>query len=195
MKDFVFDGNDRCLDFLNTEMFEGDQRIELLEDYSDVVDWLKVSGLIDSEMANEILFDKRTNRQKVIKDIKSFRSTLKNVIKDLTLGKPPGEPSIKAINQILKTNKVYSQIHNHNGDIELVTIPTSPNYDPLVLIAKTAVELLTQKDLALIKNCGDPVCTLLFYDESKNHTRRWCSMNRCGNRAKAAIHYRKMKNP
>lgn len=38
MKTFVLDGNDRCLDFLNTEMFEGDQRIELLEDFTDLVD-------------------------------------------------------------------------------------------------------------------------------------------------------------
>ena len=48
MKAFVLDGNDRCLDFLNTEMFEGDQRIELLEDFTDLVDWLKVSGLVNA---------------------------------------------------------------------------------------------------------------------------------------------------
>jgi predicted RNA-binding Zn ribbon-like protein len=193
MKDFVLDGNDRCLDFLNTEMYEGDQRIELLEDFADIVDWLKVSGLIDSKTANEILIDKKVNKQKVLRDIRGFRSNIKKMIKEISLGKPSGYPGIKAINQILKTNKVYTQVHNHNGNFELMTIPTSPNHDPLVLIAETVVDLLTQKDLSLIKNCSDPLCTLLFYDESKNHTRRWCSMNRCGNRAKAAIHYKKVK--
>ena len=81
MKDFVLDGNDRCLDFLNTEMYEGDQRIELLEDFIDIVDWLKVSGLIDSKTANEILIDKKVNKQKVLREIRGFRSNIKKMIK------------------------------------------------------------------------------------------------------------------
>jgi len=48
MRAFVLDRNDWCLDFLNTAMFEGDQRIELLEDFTDLVDWLKVSGLVNA---------------------------------------------------------------------------------------------------------------------------------------------------
>jgi len=193
MKEFVFDGNDRCLDFINTEMFEGDQRLDLLEDFTDIVDWLKASGLVGSETADEILIDKNINQQKVFKHVISFRSNLKNMVKELARGKLPGESGIKAINQILKTNKVYSQLHNQNDRIELVTVPIKQSHDPLRLIAESAVELLTQKDLALVKKCNDPVCTLLFYDESKNHSRRWCSMNRCGNRAKASIHYRRKK--
>lgn len=194
MKEFVFDGNDRCLDFINTEMYEGDQRIELLDDFSDIVDWLKVSGLVDSRIAKELMSDNNLNKKKVLKYVKSFRSNLKNLVKEMARGKFPGESGIKAINQILKTNKVYSLLHNHNGSIELVTVPVKQSHDPLILLAECAVELLTQKDLALVKKCNDPVCTIFFYDESKNHTRRWCSMNRCGNRAKASSHYRKMKN-
>ena len=193
MKEFVFDGNDRCLDFLNTEMFEGDQRLDLLEKFSDLVDWLKVSGLVDSRIAKELMSDNNLNTKKVLKDVKSFRSRLKTMAKELSRGKLPGESGIKTINQILKTNKVYSQLHNQNDRIELVTVPFKQSHDPLRLIAESAVELLTQKDLALVKKCNDPVCTLLFYDESKNHSRRWCSMNRCGNRAKASIHYRRKK--
>ncbi len=193
MKAFVLDGNDRCLDFLNTEMFEGDQRIELLEDFTDLVDWLKVSGLVDSGTGKELLNDKKINKEKILKHVKSFRSKLKKMVKELSLGKLPGEPGIKAINQILKSNKAYPQVHMHNGKVELMAIPITQYNDPLRLIAESAVELLTQKDLALVKKCNDPVCTLFFYDESKNHTRRWCSMDRCGNRAKASIHYRRKK--
>lgn len=195
MKDFIFDGNDRCLDFLNTEMFEGDQRVELLEEFVDMVDWLRVSGLVDREGAKEILANKQTYKEKVLKNIRDFRSNLKIMVKNLSLGNLPGDSSLEAINQILKTNMIYTQVNNDNGKFELRTIPINFNYDPLVLIAETAVEMLTQKDLSLIKNCNDPLCTLFFYDESKNHTRRWCSMSRCGNRAKAAIHYRKNKIP
>ena len=193
MKEFILDGNDRCLDFINTEMYEGDQRLDLLEDFSDLVDWLKVSGLVDSRIAKELMNDNNLNTKKVLKRVKSFRSKLKTMVKELARGKLPGESTLKAINQILKTNKVYSQVHMHDGSFELMTIPTNQYNDPLRLIAESAVELLTQKELALVKKCSDSVCTLFFYDESKNHSRRWCSMDRCGNRAKASLHYRRKK--
>jgi predicted RNA-binding Zn ribbon-like protein len=32
--------------------------------------------------------------------------------------------------------------------------------------------------------CADPTCTTVFYDHSKNHSARWCSMQTCGNRNK-----------
>lgn len=34
------------------------------------------------------------------------------------------------------------------------------------------------------KECGSPTCRAVFYDRSKNHTGRWCSMRTCGNRMK-----------
>ncbi|WP_407565669.1 CGNR zinc finger domain-containing protein [Streptomyces sp. 184] len=37
-----------------------------------------------------------------------------------------------------------------------------------------------------IRGCANPECVLWFYDTSKNGRRRWCSMEGCGNRAKAA---------
>jgi predicted RNA-binding Zn ribbon-like protein len=35
-----------------------------------------------------------------------------------------------------------------------------------------------------LKACAGPDCRSVFYDRSKNHSGRWCSMSRCGNRAK-----------
>ncbi len=32
--------------------------------------------------------------------------------------------------------------------------------------------------------CADPTCTTVFYDRSKNHSAKWCSMQTCGNRNK-----------
>jgi len=35
-----------------------------------------------------------------------------------------------------------------------------------------------------LKLCADETCRSVFYDRSKNHSGRWCSMATCGNRAK-----------
>ena len=47
-------------------------------------------------------------------------------------------------------------------------------------------ETLTHGDRSRLRTCAHPDCVLRFYDDSKNGTRRWCTMSSCGNRAKAA---------
>ncbi|MFZ4508312.1 MAG: CGNR zinc finger domain-containing protein [Fimbriimonas sp.] len=47
-------------------------------------------------------------------------------------------------------------------------------------------ETLTHGDRSRLRTCARPDCVLRFYDDSKNGTRRWCTMSSCGNRAKAA---------
>jgi predicted RNA-binding Zn ribbon-like protein len=38
---------------------------------------------------------------------------------------------------------------------------------------------------ARLKACRSGTCRWAFYDAARNHSRRWCSMAVCGNRAKA----------
>ncbi|CAN7298090.1 CGNR zinc finger domain-containing protein [Phyllobacterium sp. LjRoot231] len=51
----------------------------------------------------------------------------------------------------------------------------------------SAISLLEPARLERIKIC--PNCHWLYFDESRNRSRRWCDMNVCGNRAKARRHY------
>lgn len=60
-------------------------------------------------------------------------------------------------------------------------------------IAEAAVNLLCEAEPLLIRRCESSSCVLLFYDVSKNHARRWCSMDICGNRQKVASHYQRRK--
>lgn len=54
--------------------------------------------------------------------------------------------------------------------------------DPLRPITHAAVELLTSGPLEHLKICGN--CRWLFLDQSRNHSRRWCSMAECGTQMK-----------
>ena len=53
-------------------------------------------------------------------------------------------------------------------------------------IAEAAANLLVAGDFNLIRRCEHPECVLWFYDRTKAHKRRWCSMALCGNRHKVA---------
>jgi predicted RNA-binding Zn ribbon-like protein len=56
----------------------------------------------------------------------------------------------------------------------------------LAAIARSAADLLVEGADAPIRRCANPSCRLFFYDHSRTHRRRWCSMARCGNRHKVA---------
>jgi predicted RNA-binding Zn ribbon-like protein len=57
----------------------------------------------------------------------------------------------------------------------------------------SAAELLLNAPHRRIRRCANDRCLWLFVDTSKSGTRRWCDMSSCGNRAKAARHYSKVR--
>ncbi len=44
-----------------------------------------------------------------------------------------------------------------------------------------------------VRRCGGANCDWLFMHNSRNHSRRWCDMGSCGNRAKARRYYARHK--
>jgi predicted RNA-binding Zn ribbon-like protein len=67
---------------------------------------------------------------------------------------------------------------------------------PLWDIARAAGELLRSKaDLARVRECGSATCEWLFIDRSRNHSRRWCDMNDCGNVAKVRRFRARQRTP
>ena len=60
-------------------------------------------------------------------------------------------------------------------------------------IARSAADLLTSEGLDDVRVCAADDCNWLFLDTSKNHSRRWCDMKSCGNRAKVRKHYNSKK--
>ncbi|MDR5698441.1 CGNR zinc finger domain-containing protein [Agromyces aerolatus] len=58
----------------------------------------------------------------------------------------------------------------------------------LSTIAREAVDLVSPGNLERIRACSADDCGIIYLDTSRAATRRWCSMQRCGNRAKVRAH-------
>ncbi len=58
-------------------------------------------------------------------------------------------------------------------------------------IAMSAADLLVSANVAKVRECEAGDCYWLFLDNSRNRSRRWCSMEACGNREKARRHYQR----
>ncbi|RMF62845.1 MAG: hypothetical protein D6742_19170, partial [Cyanobacteria bacterium J069] len=64
---------------------------------------------------------------------------------------------------------------------------------PLHMVLWAAAELLTDSRLHRLRECEADDCTWLFLDTTRNHSRHWCDMAECGNRAKARRFYQKTR--
>ncbi|HEY4269286.1 MAG TPA: CGNR zinc finger domain-containing protein [Galbitalea sp.] len=55
-------------------------------------------------------------------------------------------------------------------------------------MAREAIEVFGAENAERVRECAADDCHLVFFDESRSNNRRWCSMQRCGNRAKVRAH-------
>ena len=65
----------------------------------------------------------------------------------------------------------------------------------LSTLAREAVANLGAREEGRIRRCAAEDCRLVFHDESRTNSRRWCSMQRCGNRAKVRAHRERARRP
>ena len=71
--------------------------------------------------------------------------------------------------------------------------PTCGGVDGLIFRVLAAVaSSRTEGTWRRFKACRDETCQWVFYDASKNASGAWCTMDTCGNRAKARRYRRKM---
>jgi predicted RNA-binding Zn ribbon-like protein len=65
----------------------------------------------------------------------------------------------------------------------------------LSLLARDALDLATSPEFARVRRCAGERCGALFLDTSRPGTRRWCSMEICGNQAKKSTYRAKVTTP
>jgi len=191
---FLFVGNHPCLDFINTEMIQQGHPVDLLGSFGDLIAWLVQAQLLDVTEAREVTGRWGGQRESVrlFEQVKGFRAGLRAAVERIAAGRTVPPSTLSAINELLRRRVGYTQLVRGRGGFERKFRSESNGADRLLVpLAEAASDLLCDGDLSLIKRCSNAACILYFYDTTKNHGRRWCSMRLCGNRMKVAAHYRR----
>ena len=204
---FVFDGGTLALDLLNTWRFNADQPLDLLQSPEDLVIWLAAAGLPDGAYCAE-LSSSPPNRRILLDEALWLRRDILLIVQSLVAGELPPPYTVDALNRILTESGTSFRLDS-------LTIPPEGEQDKrmegqLVLNvhehissvlgvlqpkALSAARIVTEANPTRIRQCASSNCMYWFLDTSKSGRRRWCSMSRCGNRAKVAKHYRQRSTP
>jgi predicted RNA-binding Zn ribbon-like protein len=194
--DFVFVSNLLCLDFVNTEPVLAGERVDLLGGLEDLVRWLREAGGLSADAARLAVarWEGSAEGRAVFREALRLRAALRAGAERLAAGKPVGRGMVEEVNRVLASRPSYPRlVRAGNGYVtRLEPVSTSPLH-LLVPVAESAAWLLEHGDGSLVRRCEGTGCVLLFYDTTRNKSRRWCSMEGCGSRAKAAAYYRRSR--
>jgi predicted RNA-binding Zn ribbon-like protein len=102
---------------------------------------------------------------------------------------------VEPMNAILRITEGHDELLQQDQCWRIEYVAREDGLDWLLAaIARSAAEIVVEGPKAPIRLCANPRCGLFFYDASRTHRRRWCSMAACGNRSKVAAFARKHSN-
>jgi predicted RNA-binding Zn ribbon-like protein len=191
---FYLVGNNLSVDFVNTRIRENGAPKELLESFDDLIAWAARANLSNLSQAKALLqgWSGRPKAAQVLKLALKFRETLREMVIDAVRGADIKPAVVEEINITMKAEKGYTEVvRTEEGFEKRFRADFSDPGQLLAPIAEAAADLLCYGNLAYLKKCEGADCVLHFYDTTKNHSRRWCNMAACGNRAKVAAFYQR----
>ena len=193
------EGGHLALDFANTVGGLRDQPPspddELFDNYEDLVVWCARVGVISEaeglKLGRAATRDEQGARRALRRAL-ALRDLLYATFRPFADGAEPPAELLERVRdadrQALGTARLASDREDGRGGAGSASAmrrtwpPPRDLDDPLRPITHAAVELLTSGPLDHLKICGN--CRWLFLDQSRNHSRRWCSMNECGTQMK-----------
>jgi len=170
-------GDHPVLEFLNTVSLIDGQLQDLLQSDADVLATLARIGYPATFHGTGLLAAART-----------LREDLRSLITARKAGNSLDPKALATLNRFLRAASSYLELTQpHPGQFALKKVWSHQTPEQaLAPVAEAAAELLATGDFHLIRRCESDTCVLWFYDRTKSHHRRWCSMASCGNRHKVA---------
>jgi predicted RNA-binding Zn ribbon-like protein len=187
-------GGELCLDFANTLYGHTESVHEYLYDYRDLVLWSRHAGVLSAQKAGILLSKGEqapAESEAVFRQAIQIRETIFHVFANLAHNESPQDDELVKLHQDWLDNQSHSKLVPTESGFILGWEDGDALDSMLWPITRSAMELLISDDLGRIKQCGR--CDWLFVDRSRNRSRRWCSMDACGNRIKMARRYEREK--
>jgi predicted RNA-binding Zn ribbon-like protein len=185
-------GERLCLDFANSiENPRSDEPQDFLQTRADLVRWGRHVNLIADEQVPILLARAEAasaGAERELQPALTLRGAITRVFISVANQETPSPDDLATLQRSYVAAMGEAWLEPGNEQYQWRWVDgEQATLDSAILwpVAASAIELLTRDDLARVKQCsGLDGCDWLFYDTSKNGSRRWCSMEGCGSRAK-----------
>ena len=191
-------GGDPCLDFVNTvggRLTSGATsatrsvvRDDKLRSYDDLLAWARHAALLSEKRARKLVrVARRRPREasRVLSHAVSTREALHRVLASLMRGRLPPARDLARLNVELAALRGRERLVAGASALHWEPAEPGSRLDSVLWpVWRAAAALLTSGDASRLRQCGGEECGWLFLDRSRNRSRRWCTMEDCGNVSK-----------
>lgn len=172
-----FDAGCGCLNLLATLGRRGAVPVERLRTADDLAYWLVTTGLVGHTPPVT---------ESDLQRVRLLREAAHRVVDAARRERRPDPVDVDELNAWAAEPTAVPQL---SADGTTATRESDrPVTAAMAALGRETIELVTGPNLARIRSCAAPECRMLFLDSSRGARRRWCSMSRCGNVAKARAH-------
>jgi len=164
-----------CLDLVATIEEPAGRRLDRLSTTTELAAWFALVGL--PEPAGGFTASD-------LDDTRQLRAAIDAIARALLAGTAPEPALVRRLNNVVRhPTPVFLMQSSGREQIAVAEVDAAA---ALAVIARDTVNLLSGPDIVRLRACEG--CGALFYDRSPSGRRRWCSMQRCGERVASAAY-------
>jgi predicted RNA-binding Zn ribbon-like protein len=178
---FRFRAGRLSLDLCSTLLWRYRAPSEQLRAPHDLVRWLREAGVEPAP---------RAASDHDLREARELREAIYGLVHDRIAGRALARRHVATVNALAARPDPVPRLTaagkvGHRAD--------EPAAAALSRIARDAIEVLAGSSAARVRECAAPDCAFLFVDTSRAGRRRWCAMDRCGNREHVRTHRRRRR--
>ncbi len=186
-----------CLDFANTTSNRMETGREYLTSYTELAAWSQHAGALAEDEVEALRHHAASHPDLAAVALERailFRETIYRIFSAIANGGEPGRADLVALNGALRPALSRLEVVPSGDGFAWRSTLDGDDLDGMLWpVARSAADLITSEDLERVRQCARDGCDWLFVDTSKNHSRRWCSMDMCGSRVKAKRYYQRKR--
>jgi predicted RNA-binding Zn ribbon-like protein len=185
-----------CLDFVNTQNWGTHELIyERFFNYLDFIRFSRHFGFLTEEEARRLRQEAAHRPEEAAAMFEiglALRDLLHRIFTAIATTQVPAQADLDDLNQLLARALPHLHLVSTGAGFTWGWAKAETELEQVFWpVVYSAAELLTSEKLKRVGHCAGENCGWLFLDASRNHSRRWCEMQHCGNRVKARRHYRR----
>ncbi|MGK9185310.1 CGNR zinc finger domain-containing protein [Priestia filamentosa] len=185
-------GGATWINLVNTKYISNKQMVDILLNPSRTFQWMEENNLLRE--SDTLALENEDLLFSLIDELRSLRHFCKVILSDLKQQGKLSLDTIEQLNRLVQQAKVSLTIVPKHEKLKLVIEGITVRDHVLYNIVFSIMNTLDTISIDRIRKCEHQDCILYFVDTSKSGKRRWCSMELCGNRQKAAEFYARKKN-
>lgn len=176
-------GGNVALDLLNTQNGPagGAPEDDVLSDYRDLLAWASHVGVLSSADERSLRRQARerpADADAAFQRARETRAYLHDIFDSVARGAPPARADLLRLQHDAAEALAHGRLVPTDGQYRWSWATDQDLDRPIWPIIHAALTLVTEGPLERVKGCAS--CRFVFVDESKNRSRRWCSMDDCG---------------